>query len=479
MQYRHGFLLLINPFANEWPKFGSNPFTYTDFNFCKQCIVDDTNTYGEAYWHRSHQVRGVYVCHKHHIQLQQAALRRESREFITVESASKMTSWKYSVDGNNFQNYSKFADGVNWLLNNEIPFVGLENIFWRYRRLDSRIEFLNSNFNEALRSELVKFYDDEFVYHLIIDTRDVGCDWVLLTGEKRRYGFRDPIKHIALQIFLGLRVNEFWDITFEEDEPFGKGPWPCLNPLSNHFGEKVINTNRITLSSNHFIKGNFSCDCNYIYEKTKLSWNTNTESLFWRQDALTVQFGDIWRNEVITLFDKKEWTLTQIARKVSVDAITLIKLLWKSSISEDARRRLLIEEHRLHNSRKLYLRASVDKRQLPLFAYLGTEEATYKAWEWLMNYDKEWYKAQTPTAKPKDNELVKKIFGAVRNLRAFPGKALKLTPPNLSFAIGKSEPYIGIMKETNPQTARLLSLLKEIEKERERKALDAQVAVIN
>lgn len=36
---------------------------------CPQCIVDDINEYGWAYWHRCHQLPGVWTCHRHHVGL--------------------------------------------------------------------------------------------------------------------------------------------------------------------------------------------------------------------------------------------------------------------------------------------------------------------------------------------------------------------------------------------------------------------------
>lgn len=32
---------------------------------CPKCIISDVSAYGETYWHRSHQVYGIDVCHEH------------------------------------------------------------------------------------------------------------------------------------------------------------------------------------------------------------------------------------------------------------------------------------------------------------------------------------------------------------------------------------------------------------------------------
>ena len=37
------------------------------FRFCPECFKEDIETYGEPYWHRIHQITGVFICSKHKI----------------------------------------------------------------------------------------------------------------------------------------------------------------------------------------------------------------------------------------------------------------------------------------------------------------------------------------------------------------------------------------------------------------------------
>jgi len=32
---------------------------------CPLCVKEDRERYGETYWHLSHQLQGIDVCHKH------------------------------------------------------------------------------------------------------------------------------------------------------------------------------------------------------------------------------------------------------------------------------------------------------------------------------------------------------------------------------------------------------------------------------
>ena len=67
-----------------------------------------------------------------------------------------------------------------------------------------------------------------------------------------------PLLHLMLQMFL--------EGSSDVVSLFGRGPWPCLNPLAEHHGERIIDAldrhrNRDTLV------GVFSCQCGYVYTR--------------------------------------------------------------------------------------------------------------------------------------------------------------------------------------------------------------------
>jgi hypothetical protein len=42
--------------------------------FCPECNDEDLSAYGEMYWHRLHQIPGVFVCVKHKVLLQDSTV---------------------------------------------------------------------------------------------------------------------------------------------------------------------------------------------------------------------------------------------------------------------------------------------------------------------------------------------------------------------------------------------------------------------
>ena len=57
------------------------------FRLCMACVRDDLAQFGEAYWHRSHFVPGVYQCPAHGVRLMQTLELRTARSGPTQELA--------------------------------------------------------------------------------------------------------------------------------------------------------------------------------------------------------------------------------------------------------------------------------------------------------------------------------------------------------------------------------------------------------
>jgi len=66
--------------------------------FCPKCVEEDRRRLGECYWHRTHQVPGVYLCPTHEILLENSSTgvgwRWSSIEFTPAETVLHSTSWR-------------------------------------------------------------------------------------------------------------------------------------------------------------------------------------------------------------------------------------------------------------------------------------------------------------------------------------------------------------------------------------------------
>ena len=54
----------------------------------------------------------------------------------------------------------------------------------------------------------------------------------------------------------------------EDEGPFGKGPWPCLNKAADHYKQPVIQHVNITRDYKSSAPiGTFECSCKFVYAR--------------------------------------------------------------------------------------------------------------------------------------------------------------------------------------------------------------------
>src|SRR5665647_1766588 len=78
-----------------------------------------------------------------------------------------------------------------------------------------------------------------------------------------------PLRHILLLGFLGRSVDDLFCKQIPNN-PFGNGPWPCLNKAANHYQEDVVINCDLSFDreKGHII-GTFTCECGFIYTKNE------------------------------------------------------------------------------------------------------------------------------------------------------------------------------------------------------------------
>ena len=104
--------LINNVFRKESILNNIKVYFFNKFNMCPECMKEDIETYGEVYIHRSHQLTGVKVCHKHHTPLM-------------IETPKKDFNYNYEdmvamVLSKSLQEECNYADYVHQLLEGNI-----------------------------------------------------------------------------------------------------------------------------------------------------------------------------------------------------------------------------------------------------------------------------------------------------------------------------------------------------------------------
>lgn len=65
--------------------------------FCPLCVKEDRETYGEAYWHRKHQIRNMCICTRHKCRLMESSVPAKSEQSFTFCPAENYTYEREAV----------------------------------------------------------------------------------------------------------------------------------------------------------------------------------------------------------------------------------------------------------------------------------------------------------------------------------------------------------------------------------------------
>ena len=82
--------------------------------FCPMCAREDRERYGEAYWHRKHQIRNMSICVKHKCRLMESNVLAKSEQCFTFSPAENYISdGKVAVENNPMKiRFASFLDSV-------------------------------------------------------------------------------------------------------------------------------------------------------------------------------------------------------------------------------------------------------------------------------------------------------------------------------------------------------------------------------
>jgi hypothetical protein len=137
-----------------------------------------------------------------------------------------------------------------------------------------------------------------------------------------------PIRHILFIQFLCDSVEDFFNKSFDNN-PFNKGPWPCLNPAAGHYMERVVNDCIITADyDTRKPVGTFICSCGFIYSRKGPDKTKEDEFKIGR----VKNYGEVWENKLKSLIAEQKYSLTGLAKLMQCDSKTIVKYAERNGV---------------------------------------------------------------------------------------------------------------------------------------------------
>lgn len=295
---------------------------------CPKCLHEDKNKYGEPYIHRSHQIPGNSICYKHKIPLAEHIIVSNVNNYIVfnIDSINTESINVKDIDKNLMEYYIDLAEDINCLLDGVLQDYDLDKVREKYwKKLQEKGYYISGGVKRNnLANDMNSYYKKDFLLNLESDIyEDVAWLKQMLTNSS---AVVHPIRHLLLIRFLFGGVKEFADYNVEYNS-FGDGPYPCLNPVANHFKKLVISHCEVKRSNLNTI-GVFRCSCGFIYSRD-IPDNSNDDRFKYKK---VLQFGEVWEDKLKETIISSNGNISNVAKEMKCSDMAVVRYANKLGI---------------------------------------------------------------------------------------------------------------------------------------------------
>ena len=196
------------------------------FRFCPECFKKDIETFGEPYWHRIHQVTGVFVCLKHKMPLCDSTelIRAGNRQrFISASHENCIVEKEISYSNDLMKKMLWMAEDVEVLLNNQLQFREPEwfRSQFRAKLIEKGYARMNNYIHQKkLKQDFVDFYGHEYLALVQSPVSVNSGGWLpdmVRNNDRTTYS----IRYLLLARFLGIPIVDLFNTKLgsnDEDE---------------------------------------------------------------------------------------------------------------------------------------------------------------------------------------------------------------------------------------------------------------------
>lgn len=287
---------------------------------CRDCYIEDVSQFNEPYWHRIHQVPGVFVCPLHKIALTESDVSCPTRdrkfEFVALIKLD-ITVFKSIVFELDWWNHLVYLAEESFKLINSKAYYDQRKA--NYINMLSRKGYLTHRGRirmAQLMIDFCMFFPEDLLKFLQCDIKTkISDNWFqkMLRGKDPCF---HPIRHLLLHAFFGMEISE--EIS-KAAHPFGKTPWPCLNKAADHYMQNVIDECEVTqCSKSRKPIGTFNCSCGFNYARKGPDEGVEDRNRIGRIKS----FGQHWIQQLQRL-NLQSLSLRAKAAKLGVDPVTI------------------------------------------------------------------------------------------------------------------------------------------------------------
>lgn len=319
--------------------------------YCPKCVEEEIKKVGQPYWHRSHNVEGVFYCYKHKVLLSE----RDSVNELYVHSKSKreLISLKRAIaQGSKLDGRIPIKE-LNLTPRERQLLMDIAYSTWKvmnydfyktsvnstqmyklyYHKLEEKQLLINGTRINLihLKAELHMYYGSRVLalLNLEFDKDDQGI-WVKTFFDKKKKA-NHSIKHIVMLNWLyDGDIDRFLEDTRQGYKSIDETYWPCLNPAANHYKARVIRGYKISYNCKlKYHIATFTCECGFIYTR-KLDELYNLNKI-----SRVKEYGDVWKKKMLQYIVQDNMSIQKAADLLKVHRTTVESYIKKLGLKTD------------------------------------------------------------------------------------------------------------------------------------------------
>ncbi|MBE2911508.1 TnsD family Tn7-like transposition protein [Anoxybacillus flavithermus] len=456
----------------------SNVKTKTKLWVCSDCIKEDMDTYGETYWHRIHQAPSVFICPKHETILEETAVSTKTENQHEYVIATPFIERKrMNLDGlqkEELQLLLKIAQITEFLLTNRHLQTQDNIVREKYVELLKQKGFASPNGfvkRDKLYQSFTSKFSDRCLELLQSPVLFEETNWLTMIFQKHRKSFH-PIRHILVMLFLETDLDHLFNK--EQYNPFGKGPWLCLNVACPNYHKPVVTSLTITRCYDTGKPvGTFRCNCGFVFSRRGPDKNSNDR---YRIGTIK-EYGKVWKDKLTELVNEG-YSLTDISKELQTDRATIkkyaaelgLKVPWKlPKIEKDNPKELLEQyEDQLAERKNKWLEL---QELYPEKSKTELRKMAPDVYAFLYRHDRDWLNKYSPSKKriqpPKqrvnwdkrDKEILKMVKEVVRTWDLGADKPTRITKTS----IGKKINQLSLLEKKGDKLPKTMNYISQVE----------------
>lgn len=373
------------------------------FRYCMSCYKEEVKLYGEAYWHRTHQVPGVYYCNIHNelLYISNVPYRnKKNKHVFNPLDEICIQNGKQVIISDQYHKYLLFiAEQTYSLLNSKKILFGIEkyNKYYisqlggiNYLTPSKRIRFqeLLPNFLNYFPEGLLRLLDSEFDeysmdtwFHKLLRKPKVVCH---------------PLRHLIVLSFLNKEIPVLSNESSLDTHFFGISPWPCLNKASSHYKENIITNCTVTRDfKTGKPVGSFKCkSCGFLYSRKGPDCNEDDRYKIGR----VKEFGPVWTEKLRNMYSSGKYSIREISRVLGVDSKTVNKYANSKSNGIKIKHQVNTNETLKYN-RNVYLKL---RDEYPDYSITELRKLNPTIYKWLYKNDNNWFINNLPPSRTRN-----------------------------------------------------------------------------